>query len=40
MGLGIFIAINLIKNLNGEIIFYNSKDNNAIVKIKINNESK
>ncbi len=37
MGLGIFIAINLIKNLNGEIIFYNSKDNNAIVEIKINN---
>ena len=37
MGLGIFIAINLIKNLSGEIIFYNSKDNNAIVKIKINN---
>ena len=37
MGLGIFIAINLIKNLNGEIIFYNSKNNNAIVEIKINN---
>ncbi len=40
MGLGIFIAINLIKNLGGEIIFYNSKDNNAIVEININNNSK
>jgi len=35
MGLGIFIAINLIKNLSGEIFFYNSNDNNAIVEIKL-----
>ena len=34
MGLGIFIAKNLIENMKGEIVFYNSKNNNAIVEIK------
>ena len=34
MGLGIFIAKNLIENMKGEIAFYNSKNNNAIVEIK------
>ena len=36
MGLGIFIAKNLIENLGGKILFYNSKENNAIVEIKLN----
>ena len=36
MGLGIFIAKNLIENLDGKILLYNSKDNNAIVEIKFN----
>ena len=34
MGLGIFISKNLIENIGGKILFYNSKDNNAIVEIK------
>ncbi len=35
MGLGIFIAKNLIKNMNGNIDFYNSaSNNNAVVEIK------
>ena len=34
MGLGIFIAKNLIENMKGTIIFYNSLNNNAIVEIK------
>ena len=34
MGLGIFIAKNLIENLKGNIIFYNSKNNGAVVEIK------
>ncbi len=34
MGLGIFIAKNLIENLKGSIIFYNSSKNNAVVEIK------
>ena len=34
MGLGIFIAKNLIENMKGSIIFYNSINNNAIVEIK------
>ena len=33
MGLGIFIAKNLIENMKGDIIFYNSINNNAIVEI-------
>ncbi len=36
MGLGIFIAKNLIENMKGNIIFYNSINNNAIVEIKFN----
>jgi len=36
MGLGIFIAKNLIENMKGEIIFYNSSKNNAVVEIKFN----
>jgi len=34
MGLGIFIAKNLIENMKGNIIFYNSLNNNAVVEIK------
>jgi len=34
MGLGIFIAKNLIENMKGNIIFYNSRNNGAIVEIK------
>ena len=36
MGLGIFIAKNLIENMKGNIIFYNSMNNGAIVEIKFN----
>ena len=36
MGLGIFIAKNLIENMKGKILFYNSKDGNAVVEIKFN----
>ena len=36
MGLGIFISKNLIENLGGTILFYNSKENNAVVEIKLN----
>ena len=34
MGLGIFIAKNLIENMKGSIFFYNSKNNCAVVEIK------
>ena len=34
MGLGIFIAKNLIENMKGSISFLNSKNNNAIVEIR------
>ena len=34
MGLGIFIAKNLIENMRGDITFYNSIKNNAVVEIK------
>jgi two-component system sensor histidine kinase RegB len=34
MGLGIFIAKNLIENMKGNIIFYNSVNNSAVVEIK------
>ena len=37
MGLGIFIAKNLIENMGGNINFYNSKDDNAVVEIKFDN---
>ncbi|MDC2978030.1 ActS/PrrB/RegB family redox-sensitive histidine kinase [Pelagibacteraceae bacterium] len=37
MGLGIFIAKNLIENMGGNIIFYNSKESNAIVEISFDN---
>ena len=37
MGLGIFIAKNLIENMGGNIKFYNSKDNKAIVEIIFDN---
>ena len=37
MGLGIFIAKNLIENMGGNINFYNSKDNKAIVEIIFDN---
>ncbi len=33
MGLGIFIAKNLIENMGGNIKFYNSKENTAVVEI-------
>ncbi|MDC0498075.1 ActS/PrrB/RegB family redox-sensitive histidine kinase [Alphaproteobacteria bacterium] len=34
MGLGIFIAKNLIENMKGNIIFYNSNNSGAVVEIK------
>jgi two-component system, sensor histidine kinase RegB len=34
MGLGIFIAKNLIENMKGSIIFYNSNNSGAVVEIK------
>ena len=37
MGLGIFIAKNLIENMGGNIRYYNSKDNNAVVEITFDN---
>tara|TARA_B100001057_G_scaffold475705_1_gene542793 strand:- start:377 stop:1606 length:1230 start_codon:yes stop_codon:yes gene_type:complete len=37
MGLGIFIAKNLIENMGGNIKFYNSKDENAVVEIIFDN---
>ena len=37
MGLGIFIAKNLIENMGGNIKFYNSKDDNAVVEIIFDN---
>ena len=37
MGLGIFIAKNLIENMGGTIQFYNSKQNYAVVEIKFDN---
>ena len=36
MGLGIFIAKNLIENMKGKVLFYNSNVNNAVVEIKFN----
>ncbi len=37
MGLGIFIAKNLIENMGGNLTFYNNKDDNAIVEISFDN---
>ena len=37
MGLGIFIAKNLIENMGGKVVFYNSKHNNAVVEISFQN---
>ena len=37
MGLGIFIARNLIENMGGNINFYNSKDAHAVVEINFEN---
>ncbi|MDC3156211.1 ActS/PrrB/RegB family redox-sensitive histidine kinase [Pelagibacteraceae bacterium] len=37
MGLGIFIAKNLIENMGGKLNFYNSKDENAVVEIIFDN---
>ena len=37
MGLGIFITKNLIENMGGNIVFYNSKDNIANVEITFDN---
>ena len=37
MGLGIFIAKNLIENMGGSLSFYNSKDDNAVVEINFDN---
>ena len=37
MGLGIFITKNLIENMGGNLGFYNSKDNNAVVEIIFDN---
>ncbi len=37
MGLGIFISKNLIENMGGNLDFYNSKENNAVVEINFDN---
>ena len=37
MGLGIFIAKNLIENMGGNLNFYNSKDSSAVVEITFDN---
>ena len=37
MGLGIFISKNLIENMGGNLNFYNSKDNHAVVEIIFDN---
>jgi two-component system sensor histidine kinase RegB len=37
MGLGIFIAKNLIENMGGKINLFNSKDDNAVVEITFDN---
>ena len=37
MGLGIFISKNLVENMGGKLIFYNSKDENAVVEIVFDN---
>ena len=37
MGLGIFIAKNLIENMGGNIHLYNSKDAEAVVEISFDN---
>ena len=37
MGLGIFISKNLIENMGGNIVFYNTKDNKAVVEISFDN---
>ena len=37
MGLGIFITKNLIENMGGNLGFYNSKENNAVVEITFDN---
>tara|TARA_B100000989_G_scaffold290521_1_gene263796 strand:+ start:594 stop:1823 length:1230 start_codon:yes stop_codon:yes gene_type:complete len=37
MGLGIFIAKNLIENMGGSLKLYNSKENNAVVEITFDN---
>ena len=37
MGLGIFIAKNLIENMGGKLKFYNSHEENAIVEITFDN---
>ena len=37
MGLGIFIAKNLIENMGGSINFYNTNDDNAVVEIVFDN---
>ena len=37
MGLGIFIAKNLIENMGGNLDFYNSKDDKAVVEIIFDN---
>ena len=37
MGLGIFISKNLIENMGGNLSFYNSKEDNAVVEIIFDN---
>ena len=37
MGLGIFISKNLIENMGGNLKFYNTKDENAVVEITFDN---
>ena len=37
MGLGIFIAKNLIENMGGNLVLYNSKDDYAVVEIIFDN---
>ena len=37
MGLGIFIAKNLLENMGGNLNFYNSEDDKAVVEIIFDN---
>ena len=37
MGLGIYISKNLIENMGGNLNFFNSKDENAVVEITFDN---
>ena len=37
MGLGTYISKNLIENMGGNLNFFNSKDENAVVEITFDN---